>query len=292
MRSAGWSAISGADASLLVATPTDEALCLGAFQRPCDAARGRPLVRRGSGGGVVALGGGTLWVQLSLFRADALVPCTADKLLNRYVRPLLRAITRVANVPASYFGRDWISVNQHPVGFVGFGHDGASGRALFEAVIGVNQPFALEARSSFRGKAPTTLAEAAGRAIDADALRTAITAAYASIASETHDAAPPDVPADTQLVDESPVWSATREEAIGIVAAGRDASGKLRVGGELMASRDAIARLEDRIAALGPSPSLDAIGQAVDTALEGTALFGVRSLRSIRDVIAEALSPR
>ena len=94
------------------------------------------------------------------------------------------------------------------------------------------------------------------------------------------------------------------------VAAGRDASGKLRVGGELMASTDAIARLEDRIASLragaGQSASQSAseaalalaleteteteIGRIVDESLTtgGAVTFGVRSLLSIRDVIVEA----
>jgi hypothetical protein len=83
-------------------------------------------------------------------------------------------------------------------------------------------------------------------------------------------------------------WAATRDEAIGVVAAGRDREGRMRVGGELMASRDAIARLEREIAlAAGDALQLD---RAVDTlAAEGVAMLGVRDLRSIRDVIADAL---
>jgi hypothetical protein len=79
-----------------------------------------------------------------------------------------------------------------------------------------------------------------------------------------------------------------REEAIGVVAAGRDRDGRMRVGGELMVSRDAIARLEDAIArAPGDSAQLD---RAVDElAAPGVALLGVRDLRSLREVIAEAL---
>jgi hypothetical protein len=86
-----------------------------------------------------------------------------------------------------------------------------------------------------------------------------------------------------------PPWTATREEAIGIVAAGRDRTGLVRVGGELMASRDVITRLESEIAAAaGDSARID---RAVDAlAAPEVAMLGVRTLRSIRDAIDEALA--
>ncbi|MCW5833524.1 MAG: hypothetical protein KIS78_14065, partial [Labilithrix sp.] len=73
--------------------------------------------------------------------------------------------------------------------------------------------------------------------------------------------------------------------------AGRDVDGRLRVGGELMASRDALARLEDLVASLPPDAGEDDVGRAVDEALttRGAVTFGVRSLASVRDAILDAL---
>lgn len=75
------------------------------------------------------------------------------------------------------------------------------------------------------------------------------------------------------------------EEAIGPVCAGRDDEGHLRVGGEWMASYDAVRDLEDRIARGEP------VRSAVDSAFGAphTALFGVRSLESFARVIEDAL---
>lgn len=83
---------------------------------------------------------------------------------------------------------------------------------------------------------------------------------------------------------------ARRDEAIGILGAGRDRSGAVCIGGELMVSRDALATLERRLAAT----NADALGRVVGDALgsPGVALVGVRSLLSVRDVVAEALAKR
>jgi hypothetical protein len=296
-RSLSWAAIRGADARLVVAVPSTEAIVLGAFQRrsellplgPDDAAL--PVYRRGSGGAAARVGPGTVWVQLALARLDALVPCTADKLLNRYVRPLLRALGRVTSRPVHYFGRDWISAAHRPVALVAFAHDASSGEASFEALVAVRMPFALRERASFMGKEPATLDEIAGTPIDGTAVAGAIASAYRALASDVREAAPPPIALAEPLLADDHAWSAVREEAIGIVACGRDASERLRVGGELMVSRDAVARLEDRIAALGSGATADDVGRAVDEAFttRGAVLFGVRSLASIRDVVVAAL---
>jgi hypothetical protein len=295
-RSLSWTAIRGADARLVVAVPSEEAIVIGAFQRrsellplgPDDAVLS--VYRRGSGGAAARAGPGTVWVQLSLARPDAIVPCTADKVLNRYVRPLLRALTRVASRPAHYFGRDWISAAHRPVGLVAFAHDASTGEASFEALVGVRAPFVLRERASFMGKEPATLEAIAGTPIDVRTVAGAIASAYRALASDVREEAAPAIAAAEPLLADD-AWSAVREEAIGIVACGRDAGGRVRVGGELMASRDALARLEDRIAALGAGATADDVGRAVDEAFttRGAVLFGVRSLASIRDVIVDAM---
>ncbi len=298
-RSSAWTSVraGGVDARLLVAVPSTEAIVLGAFQRRSELSAlgpevaALPVYRRGSGGAAARVGPGTVWVRLALARPDALVSCTADKLLNRHVRPLLRALGRVASVPVHYFGRDWISAAHRPVALVAFAHDASSGEASFEALVAVRTPFALHDRASFMGKPPATLEEIARRPIDVVAVARAITSAYRGLTTDVREDSAPVAPSRADVVGEEPAWAAVREEAIGIVACGRDDAGRLRVGGELMASRDAIARLEDRLAALDADASADAIGRAVDEAFttRGAVLFGVRSLASIRDVVLAAL---
>ena len=295
-RSCAWRPGERADASLLVGCPTDEAVVLGAFQRASEMEReAQSLFRRGSGGGAARVGPGTVWIQLALTRPDALVPCTADKLLNRYVRPLLRALTKVASTQASYFGRDWISAVHRPVALVSFAHEATTNAALFEAIVAVSTPFATEDRPTFLGKPPAMLEGVTGRSIDRRRVLEAIADAYRGMATDVIEREPSPSRAEDlakAVVADEPSWSATREEAIGLVAAGRDATGKLRVGGELISSCDALARLEDLVQSLPADANALDVGRIVDESLTkgGAVTFGVRSLTSIRDVILEARS--
>jgi hypothetical protein len=290
------------DAELLVAEPSGAAVVLGAMQRGSEIAGiltgSDVLVRRASGGAEARVGPGSLWMQLALARSDALVACEPDRLLNRYVRPLLRALTKVGAL-AHYFDRDWISAAKRPVGVIAFAHDASSGRALVEAILGVSTPFAMRARSSYLGKEPATLAEI-GAKVDVARLAEAVAEAYATAYGRATVSI--DAPAETDAaprLSADPPWAATREEAIGIVAAGRDRDGAMRVGGELMASRDAISRLESCLAEIdeaardaGTGVGADAIGRALDETLKarGGALLGVKSLVSLRDVLLEAFA--
>lgn len=281
--STSWSSIPHA-AELVIATPSDEAILLGAFQRSSEIDpfyASLPMYRRGSGGAAARIGPGTIWIRLALSRPDALVDATAPKLLNRYVRPLLRALTK-SGAHAHYFDRDWISVAHRPVGLVGFAHDMRSGRASFEAIIAVTTPFAPSARASFLEKEPATIAELKSRS-DVEHIADAIEEAYCSLALATTITSPARTPAPRVLSNRP--WTATLEEALGTIAAGRDENGVLRLGGELMASRDAVERLENRLAS---APAVD-VGEAVDEAFAPPAvIFGVRSLVSIRDVVLSA----
>ena len=80
----------------------------------------------------------------------------ADKLVNRHVRPLLKALTRVTSAPANYFGRDWIAMAHRPIAFVGFAHSAEHGTGLLEAVIAVDTPLdpRPSSRSHRRGRWP------------------------------------------------------------------------------------------------------------------------------------------
>jgi hypothetical protein len=236
-----------------------------------------------------------LHVALALATPSALVTCDPRKITNRYVRPLLRALTK-RGAPANYFGRDWISVAHRPAAAVGFAHDSGTGRTVFEAFIPLRAPFS-EPRGSFLGKSPGSLESICGRAFDPGDLARAIVDAYLAAGDRdpqdllARGTAPP-VIADEAPFD--PPWTACADEAIGLVCAGRDRNGALRLGGDFLASRDAVARLEVRIAALGSAPHDDAIGRAVNDTLAapGVALEGVRDLGSVREVIARALAAK
>jgi hypothetical protein len=82
------------------------------------------------------------------------------------------------------------------------------------------------------------------------------------------------------------------DEAIGIVAAGRDRGGRFAVGGDFLASEDAIERLAARASALGRNPTPAAIAALVDEVLgsPGVALDGVRTRTSFADVLVRALA--
>ena len=248
---------------LTIGYPPAPAWLLGAFQRTSEIPDDAPRLKRASGGGAVRIGPGTLWLQLELDLDLGSLP--ADKLLNRQVRPLLKALTRVTSKPAHYFGRDWVALAHRPVAFVGFAHSAEQNRGVFEAIVAVDAP--LAPRPSFRDKSPVAL-EA-----DPTALLDAVVEAYGV---ETVR----EVPAAADIADE-PAWAATLDEALGTIAAGPDASGRMRVGGELMASSDAVARLE---AALAAGAGLEG---AINDAFRGATIFGAR-LESIRDVIVEA----
>jgi hypothetical protein len=142
-------------------------------------------------------------------------------------------------------------------------------------------------RPSFLGKSPGTLESIVGRPFDPERVAAAIVDAYSS-GTETVslDAPGPVDPLETDDPRADPPWAATCEEAIGTLGAGPDARGVFRVGGDLLVSRDALARLETGAA----TASEDDLGRIVDEALTapGVALDGVRSLEAVRDMIARA----
>jgi hypothetical protein len=275
---------------LWVAVATDEAVLLGAFQRGAGMGAGVPLMRRGSGGPDVFVGGGTVHVALALAHPGALTSCDERRIVNRSVRPLLRALARTGSL-AHFFGRDWVSVEHRPAAWVGFAHDSTTRRTLFEAFVSVRVPFTNGERASFLGKAPGSLESIAGRPVDSfqiaeavvDAYRTAYDAEAASLPVPALGARGSEASSQADLRGDPP-WVATCEEAIGTLGVGPDARGVLRIGGDLLVSRDALARLESRLAR-GDDP-----GHAVDETLAapGVALDGVRSLKSVRDLIDRA----
>jgi hypothetical protein len=266
------------------------ALVLGAFEREERGERGTPLVRRGSGGPGVLVGPGTVHVALALTHPAELVACEPGKLVNRYVRPLLRALTRLG-ATAHYFGRDWVSVRHRPAAWMGFAHDAASRRSLVEAFVAVSTPFAT-ARPSFLGKEPGTLESITGRSIAGMRIVDGIVDGYARAYDREPVvlAKPLDIDVASRAPSNDPPWRATAEEAVGELGAGPDGEGVFRLGGALLASRDAVAQAEARAAAIGPDER--EIGRMVNDVFTapGVALDGVRSLETVRDLLVRALS--
>jgi hypothetical protein len=276
-------------AELWVAVCRDDALLLGAFQRGAGMQGEWPLARRGSGGPEVRVGEGTVHVALALATPGSLVPCDEKRIVNRYVRPLLRALGKTGSL-AHFFGRDWVSVAHRPAAWVGFAHDASTRRTVFEAFVAVSTPFAVAERPSFMGKAHGTLASIGGRPVSPSRVADAIADAYAAGADARalDAAAVPLDDADPRADPRAePPWAATVDEAIGLLGAGPDARGVFRVGGDLLVSRDALARLETGV----PSAAGDEeLARLVDETLAapGVALDGVRSLTSVRDLISAA----
>lgn len=280
MAEASWSAmrrpLAGPEIEVRVGARAQ--VVLGANQRAgelSEGARQARLARRASGGGAVWVDEGTVHVVVALPRLGAVVECEPRAILNRHVRPLLRAIG------GAYFGRDFVSVAHRPVAYVAFGHHARTGRTLFEAFVGTAAPFVRETRASLMGKEPGVL----GRA--PTDVASAIVASYAKewsleAVEEGVDDEPPTT-SDAALRAE-PGWRATVEEAIGPVA-----SDGFVVGGELMASSDALDVLTARLQEIA-GPDEEEIGDAVADALgaPGVALEGVRNLMSLRDAVVRA----
>jgi len=279
------------DAELSVVEITTDATVLGAFQRRRDAPSDLPALVRVSGGPFVRVGPGTLHIVLALSQPGTLVACDARRIVNRYVRPLLRALTKRGAL-AHYFGRDWVSVGHRPIGQVGFAHDSRTGRTVFEAFVAVRRDFAPSGRPSFLGKEPATLEALSGLRFDMDALSSAIVAAYAIAADRVAivRAVEPGAASGGAEPSDEPPWAASLEEAIGRVAAGRDSKGALRLGGDLLASRDAIDRVASLVDGLPRGADAAEVGAIVDRELSGpgVALDGVRDLASLRDVLFKA----
>jgi hypothetical protein len=185
-----------------------------------------------------------------------------------------------------------VSVHHRPIAAIGLAHDAGTGRAAFEAFVAVRAPWS-EPRASFLGKEPGTLEGVCGRPFDSIVLAGAVIDAYAAAAGGRRALADRavtiDAPSSSALRSE-PAWTSRIEEAIGWVCAGPDAGGMLRLGGELMASRDAVAKIESDVAALGASATREDLGKVVNEAFgAGTVIEGVKELGNVRDALWNAL---
>lgn len=270
---------------IAVATATIEGdgILRGAFESNTRSEDG-PIYRRASGGRSVRLSHGCVYVALALPTPTAAGPdVNGGNLLNRLLRPLLRALTGEGAL-AHYFGRDWIAVAKRPAGTVSFAHQRGSGRTVVEAFLGISQSVALSpAHPSYLGKLPDSIERLAGRPLLEERVAERIAHAYAvSYGFEwtAHEWPTSEAP----RLGAEPPWQVTAEEPIGLVGARRDPSGALRLGGELMISHDVLAGLTSW---LDSATSESDIDDALATCLSGTevALFGLRDLSAIKRLV-------
>jgi hypothetical protein len=254
--------VSGASEGALVVAPiVGQAVILGAFQR-ATVGDGR----RCTGGVTWRAREGDLFVAIDLARPDALGGVAdPNRALNRHVRPALRALSSLGTkTPAIYGGRDFISVAGTRIASIAVGHVRATGRASIEMIVSLDA-----------ARAATALNDAYSTAANGDV------ACFDAIVA----------PAPDGRLDAKP-FDATIQEAIGDVGAAIE-NARVAIGGDLMVSNDAIDVLGDRLFALGPDASDDALGAAIDEALgprSGALFFGVRSLKSIASVVRDAWS--
>lgn len=292
------------EARLVVQLGEREEVVLGQYQRAASALNvdevarlGLIVTRRASGGPAALFGPGSLHVALSLPRSDALVACTPEQLVNRHVRPLLRALGRLG-LPAHYFGRDWVSAAKRPVAWIGYA-ELADGASWVEALLGVRHPFALppeldgySPRSEpwFLGKGPTTLEEALGRRFDEGEVRAAILEAYHEAFGELASGAWSREELRPDARDFRPRWDALCEVGIGFI--GASAGPTPEVGGDLLACAEVIDALSRAMAELGPAPSAEQVAAAVCGAMELGTVVGVKDKASIARVMLDAFRAR
>lgn len=153
---------------------SDRAVILGAMQRAARVVDMHACVegnvsvfRRTTTGTAAWMGGEGLVLALGLPHVAAIETDATDRtLLNRNVRPFLRAFTR-AGAMAHYFGREWISLKKRPAALLGFDVT-RTGGVLIEVIVGLDHSIGLpvelttieeRAVERFQGKTPASLRE-------------------------------------------------------------------------------------------------------------------------------------
>ena len=278
-----------AEALVVCAPLVSESIALGAFQRLRSTldvraleGSGTTLVRRATGGPALRIGRGRVYMALHLRGCDALGGVIdPSRALNRHVRPLLRALTSLGDITATYGGRDVVLMGGEPVAWVGVGHERRTGRAVVEAVVNVSASFALDdaldlaagaIAPRWLGKPVRTLDARLARKVEPGEVVEAILRELAKAAEGSAGRTElPALPRSRVDVDEPP-FTAMVETSVGLLGAlvERD---RLALGGDLYASRDALDDLGRALFALGPDAPSAAIDEAVASHFDDRALL-------------------
>ncbi len=284
------------EAAAYVAPIVGEGILLGRFQRvrstldlPRLEGSGLSLVRRQSGGPALRVGRGQVYVSLEL-ASPASLGGVADpaRALNRHVRPLLRALTSLSDITATSGGRDVILARGEPIARVFVHHHRGTGVTGLEAVIHVSRASDLDpavdlAHGAVERAPSRTLSEVLGREVETAAVVEAIVAELAALAGGDVGSFAPAM-LSSRVDSEEPAFTAMIVESIGLVGAVVERD-RVAIGGDLMASHDAI---EELGRALHGVTDAEEIGALIDRHLGGAMLLGVKSLESIRKVVLAA----
>jgi len=272
---------------LASASFTTQALVLGALQRQ-DTLAGRSSARfdvqvrrRRSTGTEAQLDGAVLYHALALPRVDALfADASARTLLNRNLRALLRGYT-AAGVPLRYFGTEVLALLGQPVALVGY-DESESGAILIEVLLGLENPCVV--RSALKRASPAALDAVVQRLLPAhEFLLRAVSGTVERLGATGVDVAGSLPPAPAFAVPASSSAPASVPIPLGMVEASTEPD--LRVTGDLLVSRAALARVEALAGAAlasGTAPS-----EAVLAPLQGAPLDGARPTDLLR-VLREA----
>ena len=181
--------------ALVIAGLEGDAASLGRFQRPGRSRAAREL-RRLSGGRSTRYGDGMLSLCALAPTAQAWLDepgvLSGPRLLNRLVRGLLAGLGGLG-LPASYPGRDFVSVNGRRIAYVSLSRE-PSGVLLFQAVLAVGGPYTTEEHEPrFPGlpgaPEPTWIAREREPAPDFERISAALEAGFADrLALELEDA--------------------------------------------------------------------------------------------------------
>lgn len=289
---------------LCISTVTKPEIVLGAFQRAASALHikravdlGYAISRRRSGGPAVVMSPGDLHMAFVLPQAAALMGCEPSRLVNRYIRPLLPALSALG-APATYLGRDWVTVAKIPAAWVGFAHDPVSQACLLEVFISVRSAFSLPpqldaypTRTSpwFLGKMPKPLEEIFKRRLDVASIAEKIVVTYQETFKGRIDLATwEDSLLRDYTVDQQPPYSAYLEETIGFLCAAKE-NDKIVLGGDLFASEGALDRMAEAAQNVVETLGLDseALTAAMLESLDGCVIDGIARGESFAELIAK-----
>lgn len=293
-------------ARLVVAGLSGGAISLGRSQDEAralsDEGRKKPVSRRPSGGRSIAVGGGVVAVALVMPHRSWLLSDRADelpaaRLLNRGVRFLLDGLQRLG-VRASYFGRDFISVDGGQGGYVSF-DIGVNGHALIEAFIPVHAHWwprdewlASPPRPFGRGFPPPVMIEGlANRTVDdlSDALAAALSGLHGlTIDRRPVEVEPASVPAPTSG---SSVIVDVEGSAVAAQAALRVADGRIEeaaILGEVLGDSAGATRLRTWL--LGHRPEQELLARVLSETYSDPAhaLLGIDDLGPVMDAFLRA----
>ncbi len=265
------------DVEIVVGWSTTRLHVAGAFTRT------KADLVRASGGADFAVDGTVLYAALALSAPNALVPdAHVGNLLNRYVRPLLRALKHVG-VNARYSDRDWIGTPNGPIASLGFARLERTERTLIETCIAVSGGLWLEpTRASFLGKLPTHL-HALNVQQGPKGIAKLIVDSYISTSNveplETTFSCAPCKAAEA----ENFAFTHVAPIPIGWVGATQTDDGLLHVGGEWMAASDVVTELERVVSTCAVEEIPHAVQATLGRKSAGT--FGIQTLTPFVNVI-------